>query len=117
MPPRNLDDQNRKKHILKECQFLSAVSKNLQRNDLSTNEILFRAICFSMIIIGEASHHLTIDFKNSHPEIEWHEIYAMRNVLVHSYDAIVYDAIWQTITEDIPLLHNQLNRIAREEPQ
>jgi len=35
----------------------------------------------------------------------------MRHVLVHDYDAVNLDTIWQTVTEDLPPLGEPLRRI------
>ncbi len=35
----------------------------------------------------------------------------MRNRLVHGYDEIEYDILWQTVTEDLPRLIAALEKI------
>ena len=35
----------------------------------------------------------------------------MRNRLIHGYDVVDYDILWDTITEDLPLLITELERI------
>jgi uncharacterized protein with HEPN domain len=34
-------------------------------------------------IVGEATNHISQEFKLNHPEIEWRELIGLRNILVH----------------------------------
>jgi len=39
----------------------------------------------------------------------------MRNRLVHEYDEINYNVLWLTVTEDLPVLISQLEKIVPPE--
>jgi len=41
----------------------------------------------------------------------WPKIVSMRNGRIHGYDVVDYDTLWDTITEDLPLLITELERI------
>jgi uncharacterized protein with HEPN domain len=55
-------------------------------------------------IIGEAASKLPEEVRNLAPDIPWHKIIGMRNILVHDYFAIDLDAVWNTVQRDIPSL-------------
>ena len=59
-------------------------------------------------IIGEASNKISSDTQNALPEIPWHKIYGMRNILIHDYGEVELDEVWETVTEDIPALIDKL---------
>ena len=61
--------------------------------------------------IGELTTRLTENFKAQHTEIPWHEIKALRNIHAHEYESINFEAMWETLTEDIPALKAQLEKI------
>jgi uncharacterized protein with HEPN domain len=42
--------------------------------------------------------------RDAHPQIEWKEIVGMRHELVHRYDQIDLNEVWNTATRDIPNL-------------
>lgn len=65
----------------------------------------------SIEVIGEAATRLTPDFRQRHPEIAWTRIMGMRHRLVHDYDQINYDIVWETATRDLPPLAADLDRI------
>ena len=39
-----------------------------------------------------------------HPDIPWPEIVGLRNRLIHGYDSVDLDILWQIVTEDMPLI-------------
>ena len=55
-------------------------------------------------IVGEATNHLTEEFKTSCPAIMWQALIKARNFYTHQYFAINNRQLWQTVTEDFPPL-------------
>jgi uncharacterized protein with HEPN domain len=55
-------------------------------------------------IIGEAARMLPEEIRNLAPEIPWHKIIGMRNILVHGYFTIDLDVVWDAVQGDVPLL-------------
>ena len=43
-------------------------------------------------------------FRESHPQIPWAGIVALRNRLIHGYDTIDVDILWKVVTVDMPAL-------------
>lgn len=66
------------------------------------------AILHQLMIIGEAVKRLSSDFRAAHPEIRWTPMAGMRDVLIHAYDTVDLDEVWQTISADIPKLKSDL---------
>jgi uncharacterized protein with HEPN domain len=69
--------------------------------DLTTDNLLRRAIERSIEIISEASRRLPADMKARYPDIPWPAIAAIGNVLRHEYYTIELDVIWRIATQDI----------------
>jgi uncharacterized protein with HEPN domain len=44
--------------------------------------------------------------KELHPEIDWKAIAGMRNVLVHDYFDVDFEALWDVIVRDLPPLES-----------
>ena len=59
-------------------------------------------------VIGEACTNLEDNFKQSHPNIPWKQIVAMRNKLTHQYWDIDLDIVWYAVTHEVPELKKQL---------
>lgn len=73
------------------------------------------AVLQKLIVIGEAAARFPDDFRNRYPEIEWRDIVAFRNILVHSYFSIKLDIVWETVIRDVPELRRQVIKILDQE--
>lgn len=93
--------------IVKINRFCKAVKKD----DFMRNELLMDAVVRNLEIIGEASSKLTDPFKKKHREIEWRKIIGMRNRIIHAYDTVDFEIVWDVVQEDLPVLKKKLKRI------
>jgi uncharacterized protein with HEPN domain len=103
-------DQSRLEHILSAINCVEEYTKNLTENQLKEDRLRLHATIYNIQIIGEAIYKLTKEFKQEHPDTPWHLIEKMRHILVHDYFRINFDILWIVITEDIPLLKEQVKR-------
>ncbi len=97
--------------ILKECSYLINRSKDISFNELLSNDDIQRAFVRSLEIIGEAVKKIPADILDSAPEIDWHAVAGMRNILIHEYFGVDYKVIWETIQKDVPQLHSAITKI------
>lgn len=73
------------------------------------------AILQKLTVIGEAAARLPQAFRDTHPEIEWRDIVAFRNIAVHAYFAVQWDIVWATAIDDVPVLQRQVLEILQSE--
>ncbi len=57
----------------------------------------------------------TDELKLRHTNIEWRDIVAFRNILVHAYFSIQLEIVWETVTQDVPTLESQIVDILAQE--
>ena len=88
-----------------------ALSKGRSRNDLDSDRILFLAMVKLVEIVGEAATRVPDFTQADHPEIPWHEIVGTRNRLIHGYDAVDNDILWNIVTLDFPTLATRLRAL------
>jgi uncharacterized protein with HEPN domain len=81
------------------------------REDLDSNQMLVRALSMSIGIIGEAASKVSADVQSAYPEIPWPQIIGMRNRIIHAYFEVNFDILWETVTDRIPELIEQLEGI------
>ena len=62
------------------------------------------ACCMCIVQIGELSSILSDEMKQEHPEIPWRAIKDTRNFYVHNYGNVDLNYVWNTLTNDIPVL-------------
>ncbi len=94
------------KIILKYCREVETVIEQFGKSyEIFRDNIAYHnSVSMSIYQVGEASNHLSEEFKNNHPDIPWSQIRGMRNLFAHQYYQMDVAAIWKTAIEDIPVL-------------
>lgn len=67
----------------------------------------------SLESIGEATTHLSQEFKEKYADISWVEIKDLRNVLMHQYFRIDPEEVWEISQTDVEDLYSFLVNIRR----
>ncbi len=62
-------------------------------------------------IIGEAARRLSESLRQRHPQVPWAQIIGLRNRLIHGYDTVDLDRLWEVLRSDLPRLDTELDRI------
>ena len=83
-------------------------------NDLAENRVMELALRKLVEIVGEAANRTSLTTQQRYLEIPWPEIVGMRNRLIHGYDDISLDRLWDTINNELPPLIEQLRSILGE---
>jgi uncharacterized protein with HEPN domain len=69
------------------------------------------SVTYRILILGEASKRLSAEFRDKHPNIPWRQIAGMRNMLVHEYDQVDLDVLWDVTQNSIPGLLEKLSSL------
>jgi uncharacterized protein with HEPN domain len=85
--------------------------ENRTRKDLDRDRMLALALVKDIEIIGEAAGRVSADCKASSPQVPWLQMIGMRNRLTHAYFEIDLDIVWQVVTDDLPPLIAELEKI------
>jgi len=93
-------------------EFVTAMPFEVFSGDKKTKA----AVLHALIVIGEASKRLSLDFKVDHPEIPWVRIGNFRNLLIHEYDKVDLPLVWRVVTSDVPQLIQNLTPLVPAEP-
>jgi uncharacterized protein with HEPN domain len=105
------DDPTRLAHMLRYAQDAEAFVQGKSRADLDTDRMLYLAVLRALEVIGEAASRVSQPLRDQHPEIPWPQVIALRNRLIHGYDAVDADRLWQILTADVPKLITDLQQI------
>lgn len=86
---------------------------NTSRLELESNDEKLSAILYQITIIGEATKRLSQEFRQQHPNIPWREIAGIRDIIIHKYDQVDFDVIWDVVYHKIPELLNLLEPLLK----
>lgn len=88
-----------------------ALTRGKQQADLESDRVLALALTRLLEIVGEAANRTSPKTQEQHPQIPWRQIAGLRHRLVHGYDAVDLDILWDIIEHDLPPLLTALNDI------
>ena len=103
-----LRDKSRLEHMLDHIGKVLDAAEGKTLPDFTEDHILFGAIAYYTMIIGEAAYMLTKDFKEQHPLTPWRQIEGMRHHIVHGYAQIQKEMLWNVVQDDLLPLKSQV---------
>ncbi|MDX1523004.1 MAG: DUF86 domain-containing protein [Anaerolineae bacterium] len=108
------DSQVALRQMLAYAQEAVDLCQGKERSDLDKDRLLELALVRLMEIIGEAANRVPSTEQAAHPEIPWAQIVGLRNRLIHGYDAVDLNIVWQIIQQDLPPLIVTLREITSD---
>jgi uncharacterized protein with HEPN domain len=79
-------------------------SQGRSRADLDSDRFFNLGLQRLVEILGEAAARVSPETRAQYPQIPWRDIVGMRNRLIHGYDEVDYELLWDTILNDLPPL-------------
>ncbi|MCL2760780.1 MAG: DUF86 domain-containing protein [Desulfuromonadales bacterium] len=70
------------------------------------------AVAFAASQMGELANNISPKTRELYPTLPWKELRGMRNRIIHDYENIDFNMLWQTVTEDFPALLKELDHLA-----
>ncbi len=108
------DDTIRMRHMLESAEEAVALIRGKRRADLDTDRLLELALTHLLEIIGEAAARISEETQSRYPQIPWRQIIGLRNRLIHGYDVVDLDILWDIADQDLPSLIAELKAILGE---
>jgi uncharacterized protein with HEPN domain len=69
------------------------------------------AVVRALEIVGEAAKRLPPDLRRQYPDIPWKVMAGMRDRIVHGYDVVDLQIVWDVVKRDIPQVKPQIQKI------
>lgn len=105
------EDGVRIHHMIEAAESAAQFIAGRSRSELDTDRMLLFAVVRAIEVVGEAASKLSEEFRAAHPSIPWRAIIGMRNRLIHAYFDIDTETVWETTTQELPPILNQLREL------
>ena len=69
------------------------------------------AILYNLIIMGEAANQISDEFQEQHCKIPWSAMIGTRNIIVHGYDQVKLQIVWEILQRDIESLKSEITKV------
>ena len=102
------------RHMLEYARKAVRICESKTRGDLQDDELLQLGLTRAVELIGEAANRVPSELRDRYHDIPWAQIIGTRHRLIHGYDRIDLNILWDTIREDLPPLIAQLHRALHE---
>ncbi len=107
------DDALRLRHMLEAARKAVTFATHRTRQDLETDEQFSLALTRLLEIIGEAAGTVSSSISEGNPAIPWRAIVSTRNRLIHGYFDVDLDVLWKIVSQDLPILVRELERLVQ----
>lgn len=97
--------------IIADVQHVAELVSDVDAATFASDVKTQSAVLHQLLIIGEAVRRLPQEFRDAHLTGPGRLIVGMRNRLIHHYDAVDFQEVWNTATRDVPALMIQLASI------
>lgn len=88
-------------------------TEGLERSKFETSGLNYDATVRNLELIGEAATRIPASVREFAPHIQWREIIATRNRLIHGYLGIDNDTLWSIIQDDVATLLDGLHALKK----
>jgi uncharacterized protein with HEPN domain len=113
VPPR--DWRDRLEDILEAIDRIQSYTAGMGNSSFEADQKTIDAVVRNIIIIGEAAGMVSEEVSSQHPELPWHQMRGIRNVVVHQYAEVDASILWETIRRDLPPLKANLRKVLDSE--
>lgn len=86
------------------------MARGRKRADLDRDRQFNLALVRLIEIVGEAASRVPEPERARMGEVPWPQIVSLRNRLIHGYDEVDFDILWQIVTHDLPRLIEALDK-------
>lgn len=102
--------------ILQSAELIITYTAQCSKAEFVANVQLQDSVIRRLLVIAEAARRVSETTRQTFPNIAWQEINGMRNRLVHEYDDVNLNIVWDVVQAEIPSLIEDLHLQIPPEP-
>lgn len=101
--------------IISELAVADEMIAGMNLKDFSSDEKTKRAVCMTVINVGELVKAVSDETRKKYSNIKWKEAAGFRDIAAHKYQTLNMDDVYNTVTQDFPDLKEKLSNILKNE--
>ena len=94
--------------MLQSAELIMNYTAQCSKDEFVENVQLQDSVIRRLLVIAEAARRVSETTRQTLPNISWQEINGMRNRLVHEYDDVNLNIVWDVVQTEIPTLVEEL---------
>ncbi|MCK6583098.1 MAG: DUF86 domain-containing protein [Anaerolineales bacterium] len=97
--------------ILDSARIALEYMKGKKQDEFTKDPMLQDAVVRRLEIIGEAASRVSAETQAKYPHLPWTAMKGTRNRVIHEYDSVELEIIWDIVEMDLPALVAELEMI------
>ena len=94
--------------MLQSAELIVTYTAQCSKAEFVGNVQLQDSVIRRLLVIAEAARRVSEPTRQNLPNVSWQEINGMRNRLVHEYDDLNLNIVWDVVQNEIPMLIEEL---------
>lgn len=94
--------------MLQSAELIMNYTTQCSKDEFIKNVQLQDSVIRRLMVIAEAARRVSETTRQTLPNISWQEINGMRNRLVHEYEDVNLNIVWDVVQNEIPTLIEEL---------
>jgi uncharacterized protein with HEPN domain len=107
----NVEDKASLYDALAAAKKIERFVQDVDWDGFQANDEKSSAVYGQLVILGEACTRISSELRVRYGDVPWRQIIGMRNRIIHGYDEVNWEIVWQVATEHVPLVIVQLSDI------
>ena len=99
--------------VLSEIRIAEKMMGQCSLPAFESDEMLKRAVCMTVINIGELVKNLSDLCRKEYPSIPWKAIAGFRDIAAHKYQTLRMEDVYETVSVDFPALSEKIEDILK----
>ena len=97
--------------IAEEANVIARMLNDIDEAAFLANDEKMRAVCMTLINIGELVKNLSIEFRENNNQIPWKDLAGLRDVTAHGYFTLRMSDIWIYAAKELPVNAAQIREV------
>lgn len=102
--------------MLQSAELILTYTAQSSKDEFVANVQLQDSVIRRLLVIAEAARRVSDTTRQALPNVSWQEINGIRNRLVHEYDDVNLNIVWDVVQSEIPPLIEELKSQIPPEP-
>ena len=100
--------------ILKYINEAMSYTEGMDFGSFSQDSKTMSATAFALGQIGELAKEVSSEIESKYPHLPWKGMRGMRNRIVHDYENVDLNMLWDVVSNYLPELIGQINNILKD---
>lgn len=97
--------------VLEEMTIAQSLMSGYNMDSFLEDEMVKRAVCMTVINVGELIKNLDMDFRAANPEVPWRDMAGFRDIAAHKYQTLRMEDVYVTVADEFAAIAEDIQKI------